>query len=98
MAKKTKFEKLNDALVDWAKEDEGNRKAFCIFGDEKGQYSSCGLIGDEEGIVSALCNEMMADEDICRIMKVAVAVYDEAVKELKEKEKPRTKLPKRILS
>lgn len=97
---KTKFQTMIDAIADWAEEDNEGRCAFCIFGDEKKEHSSCAIVGNGQNIVGAIANERYSDEDTRQILNTTVKLYDETVKKLNEEEKKqaKTKTPKRMLS
>ena len=82
---KDKRELMAEAIEAWANEDLENRSILVLFGDKKLGVTTCGMIGVEQEIVSATVNEMLSDEEAARIILNSVSIYNEILKEEKEK-------------
>ncbi len=104
MAKKSKRDKMIDAISEWLEEDSEHRTVFLVIGDRKEKNTSCATYGKPEDVCSSIINEMASDVETETIIKHSVEALHEfrqeaAEKNAREKEnKPKTKLPKRILS
>lgn len=104
MAKKNKRDKMIDAIAEWLDEDSEHRTVFLVVGDRKEQHTSCATYGKPEDVCSSIINEMATDIETETIIKNAVQCLHEFRQEEAEKnakanvEKPKTKLPKRMLS
>ena len=90
---------LNDAMETWLNGDPENRHIFSITGDKKTQTTSCGMVGEVEDICSAIVNEMLADEELAKILIVAVDAFNEMKGELEKEVNKEIKKPtKKYLS
>lgn len=93
------LEILEVAMEAWLKGDPDNRHIFSITGDKKTQTTSCGMVGEVSDICSAIVNEMLADEELAKILIVAVDTFIEMKEELEKEVKKETKKPtKKYLS
>ena len=93
------LEILEVAMEAWLKVDPDNRHIFSITGDKKTQTTSCGMVGEVSDICSAIVNEMLADEELAKILIVAVDTFIEMKEELEKEVKKETKKPtKKYLS
>lgn len=90
---KDKRELMAEAIDAWGNEDKDNRCIFVVFGDNKGDFTSCGYAGLEVDVVGAIVNEMLEDANVARIIDTASKVYKEV---LKEEEKEKTNTPKHL--
>lgn len=88
-------EVMADAIDAWGKEDPKNRNLIIIFGDEEGQFTSCGYAGNEVNIVGCVVNEMFEDENVARIITNAAKVYQEVLEEEREEAKKKENKPKK---
>lgn len=93
------LETLQVAIEKWLNGDPENRHIFSITGDKKTQTTSCGMVGEVEDICSAIVNEMLADEELAKILIVAIDTFIEMKEDLEKEVKKETKKPtKKYLS
>ena len=85
------LEILQVAIDKWLNGDPDNRHIFIIMGDYKTQVSSSGMEGESYDICSAIVNEMLADEELAKILIVAVDAFNEMKGELEKEVKKETK-------
>lgn len=93
------LETLQVAIEKWLNGDPDNRHIFIIMGDYKTHVSSSGMEGESSDICSAIVNEMLADEELAKILIVAVDAFNEMKGDLEKEVNKETKKPtKKYLS
>lgn len=93
------LETLQVAIEEWLNGDPDNRHIFIIMGDYKTHVSSSGIEGESSDICSAIVNEMLADEELAKILIVAVDAFNEMKRELEKEVNEEIKKPtKKYLS
>ena len=85
------LETLQVAIEEWLNGDPDNRHIFIIMGDYKTHVSSSGMEGESSDICSAIVNEMLADEELAKILIVAVDAFNEMKQDLEKEVKKETK-------
>lgn len=73
MMKNNKQDKLSEALLRWAEEDEENRSVLVLADDESGTrlvYNGGGI-----NLANVLANAMLQDEVLCTVCATAMLIY-----------------------
>ena len=93
------LETLQVAIEEWLNGDPDNRHIFIVMGDYKTHVSSSGMEGESSDICSAIVNEMLADEELAKILIVAVDAFNEMKRDLEKEVNEEIKKPtKKYLS
>lgn len=74
MTKNNKQDKLAEALLKWAEEDEDNRSAILIAGDEESVRKT--YYGSRGNLVESLAEAMIADKELRSVCASALFKYE----------------------